>query len=98
MKDEDGPIICLQFGALAALVVRKEPEAALVVPLEQHHARRRRPVGTRRRQAHRIVQVHAGTARIFVPPPEQRDRVGAGLLLGQPHQRAAAQRQQRFEK
>ena len=78
-----------ELAALAAAVVREEDEAALVERLQQDHPQRRRAVGRRGRERHRLGIDRLGRARVLEPAPELGQRVGIELVARERASRAA---------
>jgi hypothetical protein len=69
--------------SLAAVVIGEEGEAAVIKQLEQDEPRRWRAFRCRGGQNERIRLVDAGRDRLLEPQVEERERIAAGLLLGE---------------
>jgi hypothetical protein len=80
-EDQGRPRIGGQFGALAALVVGVEAEAALVEPAQQDHPGRRPAVRGRGGQGHGGRFKQAGPLGLLEPAPELDHRIGVDLAL-----------------
>ena len=73
----------IELAALAALVVREEDEALLVIPAQQDDPRRGTGVGRRGRQNHGVGLGNLAECRFLEPSVELADRVGIKLPLAQ---------------
>src|SRR5436190_12774527 len=83
MEEHRGARVGLELARLAAHVVGEEDEALLVGALEQHHPRGGRAVRRRRRDRHRLGQLHPGGAGLLEPGLEHAERIGIRVALEQ---------------
>src|SRR5262249_415147 len=75
VEEKRGLWVRLELATLARGVVREEDEPTFVEALQQHHPHRRRAVGTRRPERHRLRHLEYRGCRCE-PGPELVERVG----------------------